>query len=605
MITTLRKTLSFMSVRQRVTFFALVIVKAVSSVLDILGIALIALITGLAANNLDPDKPLIIMGFTLPVVSQETLVLLVVGVLLAFALKAAIAISLGKIIAVYLARIDSQKAIEIARFLLTGNLDDLHRFSKGEIIWATMGSTSSAFSGLLTNISIFVSEGTLLILVATAFFLADPVASIFVLVYFVGIVIMIQGIVAKASKKAGIDSAEGAAATMVTLDDTIGAYREITIANKQEFFIEQFAKSRYRMASSLGTSSFLSGMPRYVVETALMLGVVIFVGFQFLTGQLATGLITVGVFLTGGVRIMAALLPLQNALVGTQIQVEQAQLALQVLTEARESQTPSTASRAPDAEVAQRSDLTRTALNVVMNDVSFRYPGAATAALKDVSLTISSGQHVAFIGPSGAGKTTLVNLILGLIEPSNGFLQVGDESNDHHSLIERGLVSYVPQKPGIISGSIAENVALGTELENIDVDRVLKALEAAHMTEFVHSLPEGVFTTVGNQADALSGGQIQRIGLARALYTEPKLIVLDEATSALDAGSEAFVGESIAALGPDVTVIVIAHRLSTIQHSDVVFFVDDGRVIASGTFAHLRKTVPMVAEYVKLMSFDD
>lgn len=605
MIATIRKTLSFMSVRQRVVFFALVIAKAISSVLDIVGIALIAFITGLAANNLDPETPVEIIGFTLPIVSQETLVMLVIGVLIVFALKAAIAVSLGKVIAVFLARVESQKATEIARFLLSGNLNDLHRFSKGEIIWAAMGSTSSAFSGLLTNISIFISEGTLLVLIATTFFLASPMASVFVFVYFAGIVIMIQGIVAKASKRAGIDSAEGAAASMVTLDDTIGAYREITIANKQPFYIDKFSKSRYRMASSLGASSFLSGMPRYIVETALMLGVVIFVGFQFLTGQLATGLITVGVFLTGGVRIMASLLPLQNAMVGTKIQVEQSQLALQILAEAREA--INTLDEASQQKVSETeiSSHAETPLDVVMQNVGFTYPDASTPALDDVSLDIASGQHVAFIGPSGAGKTTLVDLILGLIEPSSGYLKVGDESLDHHKLIERGLVSYVPQNPGIVSGSIAENVALGTELSDIDVDRVMRAIDAAHLSEFVAALPEGIFSSVGNQADALSGGQIQRLGLARALYTNPRLIVLDEATSALDAGSEAYISESIAALGNDVTVIVIAHRLSTVQHSDIVFVVDGGKIIASGSFSHLRKTVPMVAEYVKLMSFDD
>lgn len=607
MIASIRKTLVFMSLRQRIVFFTLVAAKAVSSVLDILGIALIALITGLAANNLDPEQPLIIMGFQLPIVSQETLVLLVIGVLIVFALKAAIAISLGKAIAVFLARVESQKATEIANFLLSGDLSNLHRFSKGEIVWASMGSASVAYSGLLTNLSIFISEGTLLILVAAAFFIADPVASIFVFAYFAGIVVMIQLIVGRASKRAGIDSAEGAAQSMVHLDDTINTYREITVANKQQFYIGKFGKSRQRMASSLGTSSFLSGMPRYIVETALMLGVVTFVGFQFLTGQLATGLITVGVFLTGGVRIMASLLPLQNAMVGVKIQVEQSQLAHQILEEARHDATKK---RNDELKNRTKQDTVTekcaaSALEVVMEKLSFTYGGASSAAIQDVTLHISGGQHVAFIGPSGAGKTTLVDLILGLVEPSSGYLRVGDESLNHHNLIERGLVSYVPQNPGIVSGSIAENVALGTELNDIDAERVMEAINSAHLTDFVNTLPEGIFSSVGNQADALSGGQIQRLGLARALYTNPKLIVLDEATSALDAGSEAFISESIRSLGKDVTVIVIAHRLSTVQHSDVVFVVDGGKVIASGSFAHLRKTVPMVAEYVKLMSFED
>lgn len=604
MIPTIKKTLSFLSRRQRVIFFSLVAAKAVSSFLDVAGIALIALITGLAASNLNPGEPLQIMGFALPTVSTDTLLLLVIGVLAIFAFKAAIAISLGKIIAVFLARIDSQKATEIASFLFSGNLSELKRFSKGDILWATMGSTSAAFSGLLTNISVFISEGTLLILIAVAFFIADPIASIFVIVYFAGIVFMIQGIVGKATKRAGIDLSEGSAHSMVVMDDTIEAYREITIANKKLFFINKFSRARYRMASSVATSSFLTGMPRYIVETSLMLGVVIFVGFQFFTGQLATGLITVGVFLTGGVRIMAALLPLQNAMVGTKIQVEQSHLALQILGEAREEGI-SGEKKSLNLDYGNNyEDQPDAALDVILKNVSFTYPDALTPALENVSLHIKPGQHVAFIGPSGAGKTTLVDLILGFIEPSSGYLSVGDETVNHHQLIERGLVSYVPQNPGIVSGTIAENVALGVDLDKIDIDQVKKALDAAQLTDFINTLPDGVFNSVGNQSDSLSGGQKQRLGLARALFTNPKLIVLDEATSALDAGSEALVSESITGLGEDVTVIVIAHRLSTVQHSDIVFVVDGGRIVASGTFAHLRETVPMVAEYVKLMSFD-
>jgi ATP-binding cassette subfamily C protein len=168
-----------------------------------------------------------------------------------------------------------------------------------------------------------------------------------------------------------------------------------------------------------------------------------------------------------------------------------------------------------------------------------------------------------------------------------------------------GRISYVPQRPGLVSGTIAENVALGLDLGEIDHERVRKALEQAHLWEFIQTLPEGVHTSIGKQADALSGGQIQRLGLARALYVNPGIVVLDEATSALDAGAEALVSQTLESLGSDVTVIVIAHRLSTVQHSDCVYVLESGRLMASGKFAELRKNVPMVAEYVELMSFDD
>jgi ABC-type multidrug transport system fused ATPase/permease subunit len=605
MISAIKTSLTFLSRRQRLIYWALVGVKALSGILDIFGIVLIGLITGIAASNLVPGESLSILGFQLPSVTQETLVILVLAVLLVFALKAVIAILLAKAIAVFLARVESERAAEIASYLLSGNLSSLQRFTKGEIAWAAMGSATTGFSGLLTSLSTFVSEGTLLILITVTFFLVDPVASLFVMGYFIGIIGIIQLIISKALKQAGTDAAEGNSESMLILQDTVGAFREITVLDKQQFFVSKFHKSRHRMASSAGTVTFLAGMPRYVVETALMLGVVIFVGFQFLTGQLATGLVTVGVFLTGGVRIMGSLLPLQSAIANVKVQAEQAILAHKLLREARAVQSlpemtahDNVGSRSADGQLKK-------GLHVTMENVSFTYPGSPSPAIDNVSLEIPGGKHVAFIGPSGAGKTTVVDLILGLMTPSSGTLLVEGEPVHHRSLIENRLVSYVPQNPGIVSGSIAENVALGIELKNIDAERVLEALEIAHLGEFVSSLPEGIFTSVGAQADSLSGGQIQRLGLARALYTKPKLIVLDEATSALDASSEAYISESIKELGDDVTVIVIAHRLSTVQHSDIVFLIKDGRIEASGSFAHLRKTVPLVAEYVKLMSFEE
>jgi ATP-binding cassette subfamily C protein len=296
---------------------------------------------------------------------------------------------------------------------------------------------------------------------------------------------------------------------------------------------------------------------------------------------------------------MASLLPLQNAVATVKYQVEQSKLSRELLYEVSANSTvPQQEKQEPPMHPADN-------LGVCLQSVSFQYPGSTQYALKNVSIQIESGQHIALIGPSGAGKTTIADLILGLIEPTEGSVTIGDGSISHDNLIRNNLISYVPQNPGIVSGSIAENVALGFPKNLINEELVKAALKTAHLSEFVESLPAGIWTSVGSQADALSGGQIQRLGLARALYGKPKIIVLDEATSALDASSEAFISSSLKELGPDVTVIVIAHRLSTVQHSDVVFVVENGQVTASGSFMHLRKTVPMVAEYVKLMSFEE
>ena len=602
MLKAVRTSLSFMSPRQRLFYFLLMGMRAFSSILDVVGIALIGLLAGLAATTLDPNEPLVILGFELPFVDEQTLVWLVLLVLFVFAFKAVLAILLIRAMTSFLARIESQNAVKITQHIFTGNLDAVQSHSKGEILWAVGGSTAMAFSGILGSLATLFSESVLLILILSTFFIVDALATVFVFIYFGLIIITIQLVISRSLRRAGQNAASGSMDSTSAVEDFVEAFREIVIFGKQPFFLNKYELARYRMARGNASINFFAGMPRYVVETALMLGVVIFVGVQFVTGQLATGLVVVGVFLTGGVRIMASLLPLQNAVASIRTQTEQSLVAHNFLREIMQSKSlEKTTNFSSSNEV---KDVPEFALNVELEKVSFTYPSAHKAALRNISIDISPGQHVAIIGPSGAGKTTLVDLILGLIEPSKGHVTIGGEDPSQILLSSPGSISYVPQKPGIVSGSIAENVALGIPRDGIDTQLVWDALQAANLDDFVRGLPDGIDSSVGSQADALSGGQIQRLGLARALYEKPRLIVLDEATSALDASSEALITESLKKLGKNVTVIVIAHRLSTVQHSDNVFVMENGEVTASGKFSHLRKTVPMVAEYVRLMSFD-
>jgi ATP-binding cassette subfamily C protein len=296
---------------------------------------------------------------------------------------------------------------------------------------------------------------------------------------------------------------------------------------------------------------------------------------------------------------MASLLPLQTAIAALKVNAEQSKLAHNLLGQVRDF-VPETI----DADADGSVDRDR-GLPVSVTDVRFRFDGDDHDTIRGVSLEIPSGQYTAVIGPSGAGKTTLVDLILGLLRPTEGDVRIGTLEPNVLRTLAPGLVSYVPQKPGLVSGSIAENIALGVHPDHIDYDLVNEAVESAFLADFIATLPEGLATSVGKQVDSLSGGQIQRIGLARALYARPRLLILDEATSGLDAGSEAFIGASLAKLHGHVTVIVIAHRLSTVQHADAVHVIEDGQITASGTFKAVRASVPMVAEYVKLMSFSD
>ena len=604
MLSAFRLSLSFLSRKQKFNYWALVILRALTGLLDVVGIALIGFIAS-AAVNLGKTAPIKLGSITIPVVSNQGLLYLVLFVLLVFVLKATLAIFLTWQLTHFIANLERDNAGIIANHLLRGSLDSVKRYSKAEFQYAITASTTYAFTGILNNVAIFFSEGFLLVVVAATFFFVNPVAAVFALAYFGLILVIIQLVIGRSLKRAGRDAVEGTVLTTNSVSDTIDTFREISVLAKQDLFIERIYTSRSMVSRSGAVITFLAGMPRYVVETALILGVVIFVAQQFLTGQLGTGLATIGVFLTGGVRMMASLLPLQSAAGNMKQNVEQAEMAQRLIVEAKASQDE-------EAEALAAAPKTATVVSVPVGQgfgiditsANYRYPGDDHDTLHGISLSVTAGEHIAIIGPSGAGKTTLVDLILGLVHPDSGTVRIASiEPNDLRK-IRPGAVSYVPQKPGMVSGTIAENIALGVKTEDIDHELLQKVVEDAYLRDFIDSLPDGVETSVGKQVDSLSGGQIQRIGLARALYAQPQLLILDEATSGLDAGSEAFVSATLAKLQGRVTVIVIAHRLSTVQHSDIVHVMENGRITASDSFKKLQATVPMVAEYVKLMSFD-
>jgi ABC-type multidrug transport system fused ATPase/permease subunit len=233
--------------------------------------------------------------------------------------------------------------------------------------------------------------------------------------------------------------------------------------------------------------------------------------------------------------------------------------------------------------------------------VSFRYPGSQTYAINDFSLSIYSGQTIAIVGPSGAGKTTLVDLLLGMFDPTEGNISIFNLKPRDCVMKYPGSIGYVPQNIEIIDGTIRENVAMGFPVELATDDFVEAAIKVAHLEDLISSLPLGIESNVGPRGSKLSGGQRQRLGIARAMFTKPKLLILDESTSALDAQTELQVSKALNQIPYEVTKVVIAHRLSTVRDADLVVYLDNGRAISIGTFNQVRTEVPNFDSQAKLM----
>jgi ATP-binding cassette subfamily C protein len=294
------------------------------------------------------------------------------------------------------------------------------------------------------------------------------------------------------------------------------------------------------------------------------------------------------------------MLPFQAAMLSIKGVIPSARTAHEILQGLSVSRDDGAATTSQESILANEIKPVR----VKFDSVNFTYAGADFAVLDNLTFEISPGEQVAFIGASGAGKSTIADLMCGVLRPSQGkvSLSFSGKGETYH---EEASVSYVPQKPGLVSGTVAENIALGIDKADVDEARIAEALKSAHLEEEISSLPKGVNTILGKYQDGLSGGQIQRLGLARALYSKPGLLVMDEATSALDAESESEIAKALEQMRGKVTVVLIAHRLNTVQHADKVFLIEEGKVTDSGTFQELVKRNPSVERLVQLMKVDN
>lgn len=609
---TIRTTWRYLTPRQRWTYLVIIAGRLLTNVFDLAGIAAIGLLVmAVASGEIEFD----LGGFysiDIPETPPELIVGLVVVAAGAFLVKAVFNLLLGLASVRYLAGIEVRASKRIAEYLMSGSLGELRRYSQGDIQYAVNTSTQAMYSGILNALSNIITESALMLMILGAFVLVNPLAALVVTVYFTVMVVSIQWIIGNRLKQIGRDVNKGTVTATSAMLDAVHSFREVSVLKKQPFFLRRFADARWMLARTKATAVVLRDVPRLVIEQGLLLGVLAFVSWQILGNETAAGLASVGVFVVGSLRIMGAVMPIQNSYSGLKTTVVKAELAQNLQREIFETASERldlkhALEAAPPLEsvLAERRGAAPKGLRVEMKGVEFTYPDAEEPVVTDINLTAEPGGFIAFVGPSGAGKTTLADLVLGLNIPQKGSVLIDGRNPLEIREKHPGLISYVPQKPGMVTGTIAQNIALGIPDEKIDEDWIWECLRLAALDEVVHGMPGGIHSSLGKQSDQLSGGQLQRLGLARALYPKPRLIILDEATSALDAGSEAAVSKNIRELGDAVTLIVIAHRLSTIQHADTVYVVDDGKIIASGPFKTLRKTVPMIEEYVRLMSFDD
>lgn len=363
-------------------------------------------------------------------------------------------------------------------------------------------------------------------------------------------------------------------------NEAFGAIKEIKASDREDAFLNRYDPEARRFAQALAAQQVLSQIPRYLVEVVGISSVLLVVLLLVAAGHDTVAILPlVGAYTIGSQRLLPAF---QHVYLGTS-QLRAGMPVLDALSDGLSNAGPSAAVPLASTTGHARIPFERA---IELRDVSFTYPGRDAPALQNVSLTIVQGASVALIGETGAGKTTLADIVLGLLRPQHGQVLVdGMPLNDYNLVHWRRAIGYVPQHIYLSDDTVANNVAFGVPKAEIDHERVQHAARIANIHDFiVNGLPAGYHTVVGERGVRLSGGQRQRLGIARALYHDPKVLVLDEATSALDGATEAAVQTAINQAAAAKTLIVIAHRLTTVRQCDYVCLMQHGRVIAVDTY---------------------
>ena len=571
------------------------------NLLDLLGVALVGVLGALAITGVGSRKPgdrvssvLELIGIQSRTLQQQALVLglLAAGVLI---IKTLLSVVLLRKVTFFLSRRGAMVTSRLLSRLLTQPLTNLQSRSMQQTFFLVNQGVESITMGILNTSIQAISDCSLLLILIAGLFIVDPIIALSTLCIFASVAGLLYKLLVVKSKELGISQASLSIENSEKTLEVLNSYREITVRNRRSYYAREIGNIRLQSADTAAERSFMPNISKYVIELTLVLGTLGISATQFILSDAAHAVAVLSVFMAASSRIAPAVLRMQQGALLIKSNFGFAQPTLELIEELSEI---------PEIEkVDDEVDFNHVGFEpyLELQNVSFRFPDKNKNAVDKVNLTIKQGQVIAIVGPSGAGKTTLVDLMLGVLEPSEGEVLVSGLPPLTAIRKWPGAIGYVPQDVMISNGTISSNIGMGFPSQSISSQHVYDALKLAQLDKFVLNLDEGINSPVGDRGASISGGQRQRIGIARAVFTRPKLLILDEATSALDGETEAAITSAIQNLKGNVTVVLIAHRLSTVREADLVVYMESGRLVASGSFDEVRTKVTDFDRQAQLM----
>jgi ABC-type multidrug transport system fused ATPase/permease subunit len=587
--TEIKKVLLLLEKKDRFKLFLVLMINTFLAFLDLFGVALIGvtsaiLIRGLQGLAAGDQVTRFLELLNLDGLPQRSLLLLLGGsAIFFFILKTTLSVYFLRRTLRYMSIRNAQISSSLVSKMLNRPVEKIFSKPIQHQIYNVTGGVERLVGGAVASLLMIASDLVLLLVVLVGLMLVDPITSIGTFVVFTGIAFLLYFLLHKRVAILNTKSAYQSIYFNQKVSEGINSFRDLFIKGGREFYVNEIRKTKMQLAGYDAEIKFIPNISKYTIEISVILGIALIAGIQFYLFDSNRAIAVISVFLAASTRIAPAIIRLQQNVIAVKSSLSAAKPTFELIDELNGVEE---LTRIETVITTNHVDFSP---RVKLSNLKFIYSDATDETIQDVSLEISEGKFIAFVGPSGGGKSTLIDLILGLLAPSSGSITISGLKPVDAIKKWPGSIGYVPQDVFIENSTVKENICLGFNPESVPDDLVWQALQLADLSEFVKGLEGQLSYRISDAGKNLSGGQRQRLGIARALLTKPKIVIFDEATSALDAETENRVSESILKLTGECTVIFIAHRLSVVRSADKIYYIDKGKIVSQGSFDELRK----------------